>query len=205
MPETELDFNSIDEEYFYDIANIILNGCYLLVKKTKFRIMEIEFYLKCKSHNDPYTHCDPDQLLMHTFYFHKFKTGTYKAGTFKGMDLTFGSEKDNAYFGILVRCIQNIKTGDIIEGPCNVVNRILKEYKCNSIMEFTGGENMDIFENDKDFVLVPTDELENLQIAAGPRIGLGPQYPEFKLRRYRFVINKDKIKKGKTSLVYLEV
>jgi hypothetical protein len=202
MPVTELNYNSLNEEYFGGIANVILNGCFLKVNKTKYRIIEIEFYLKCKAHTDPYTHGDPDQLLMHTFYFHKYKTGTYKSGTFKGMDLTFGSENEHAYFGILVRSIQNIKTGQIIEGPCNTVNKILAEYKCDSIMEFTNGNNLNIFENDHDFILVPTENLEQLPIAIGPRIGLGVKYPEYRLKNYRFVTNKEKIKKNKKSLFY---
>jgi len=203
---TKLNYDTLNDEYFYDAADVILNGVYLNVNKTKYRIIEIEFYLKCKGHNDPCTHGDPDQLLMHTFYFHKFKTGTYKAGTFKGMDLTFGSVKEKAYFGILVRSILNIKTGQIIEGPCNVVNKILSEYACESIMDFTNGENLNIFDNDKNFIIVPTEKLIRHKIAAGPRIGLNKEkYPDHWNKNYRFVINKEKIKKGKTSLVYVEV
>ena len=201
MFETELDYDSLDEQYFFDIANVILNNCYLEVNKTNYRIIEIEFYLKCNGHPDTYTHCDPDQLLMHTFYFHKFKTGTYKAGTFKGMDLTFGDEGENAYFGILVRSIQNITTKQITEGPCNVVNKILSEYKCDSLMNFTAGNSLDLFENNHNFLLIPNANLEQLPIAVGPRIGLGPSYPEYRMRNYRFVTNKDKIKKQKSTLV----
>ncbi len=203
---TKLDYDTLNEEYFYEMADRILNGVYLKVNKKKFRIIEIEFYLKCNGHSDPCTHGDPDQLLMNTFYFHKFKTGTYKAGTFKGMDLTFGSETDNAYFGILIRSIQDMKSGQITEGPCNTVDKILGEYKCASIMDFTKGNSLNIYNNDKDFVIVPTNKLNSLEIFAGPRIGLSKEkYPVHWNKPYRFVTNRDKIKKAKTSLILIEV
>jgi hypothetical protein len=204
---TILNYDTLNENYFYDMANVILNEVFLKINSKKFRIIEIEFYLKCNGHDDPCTHGNPDQMLMHTFYFHKFiTTGTYKAGTFKGMDLTFGSKSDKAYFGILIRSIQNMKTEQIIEGPCNVVNKILEEYNCDNIMDFTQGKNLNIFKNKKDFVLVPTDKLEVLDIACGPRIGLNEEkFPHHWNKNYRFVTNKDKIKKGKKSLIYIEV
>ncbi len=198
--ETKLDYDTLDEDYFPDIANVLLNHCYLKVGRKKFRLAEIEFYLKTNLHNDPYVHCDPDQLLMHTFYFHKFKTGTYKSGTFKGLDLTFGSVDDNAYFGILIRSIMNIKTGCITEGPCNTVNKILLELGHESIIELTDGQNLDIFENDKKLSLVRSMKLSPKEIYCGPRIGLSAKYPDFQARNYRFVIYPEKIKKQKKTL-----
>ena len=35
-------------------------------------------------------------------YFHKFKNGSYKEGTFKGMDISLGNSDKNIYFGILI-------------------------------------------------------------------------------------------------------
>lgn len=201
MAKTILDYRNLDESFFVPIANILLNQCYLKINKNKYRLIEIEFYLKCKSHNDPYTHCDDDQLLLHTFYFHKFKSGTYKSGTFKGLDLTFGDSKTKSYFGILIRSIQNIKTENIIEGPCNVVNKILDEYKFKNINDFTEGENLNIFQNKRNFILVLSDNLPKKDIYYGPRIGLSTKYPEFQYRYYRFVADKNNIKKKKNTLV----
>jgi hypothetical protein len=201
MAETKLDFDSLDDSYFISIADILLNGCYLTVNKNKYRLIEIEFYLKCNSHYDPYTHGDPDQLLQHTFYFHKFKTGTYKSGTFKGLDLTFGDSENNAYFGILIRSIQSIKTGNITEGPCNVVNKILDDYKLKNITDLTKGKNLNIFQNKMDFILVPSDNLSKKNIFYGPRIGLSNKHPEYQNKNYRFVADKCNIKKKKTTLV----
>ena len=203
MRKVEFDYDDLDESYFLGIANVLLNKYYLRVNKSKYRLIEIEFYLKCNGHSDPYTHCDPDQLLMRSFYFHKFKTGTYKAGTFKGLDLTFGDANTDSYFGILIRSVQKISknSDNIIEGPCNTVNAFLKEYDCSSIMEFTKGKNLNIFSNKHNFVLVKDKTLEERQIWMGPRIGLSNKYPDYQNSNYRFVSDKSKIKKRKTSLV----
>lgn len=195
-----LDFSELDENCFFEIANKLLNECYLKVNKKIFRIIEIEFYLKCTNHDDLYTHCNPDQLLMETFYFHKYKN-TYKSGTYKGMDITLGDKKTNCYFGVLIRSIKRVKTGETIQGPCNVVNRILLEYGCSSIMEFTNGENFSITENPRNFIVVPTHKMEIKSIAIGPRIGLSEKYPELRKKNYRYVTHREIIIKEKTKLV----
>ena len=205
MAQTNFNYDTLDESYFPSIADNLLNKCYLLVNDKEFRLVEIEFYLNCQGHVDPYTHGDVDQLKMHTFYFHKFKSGTYKAGTFKGMDLTFGDQNENAYFGILIRAIEETATNIIIEGPCNVVNKILNAYGCESIMDFTGGESLDIFGNDHNFVLVKSEALPQKEIFWGPRIGLSDKFPPYQNRYYRYVTDKNKIKKKKTTLVKVDV
>ena len=64
--------------------------------------------------------------------------GNYKAGSYKGLDLTFG-HRGSTIGGILIRSLMPVdirKEGDtlkvsggskdlFIEGPCNSVNRIL--------------------------------------------------------------------------------
>ena len=66
--------------------------------------------------------------------------GNYKSGTYKGLDLTFG-RPGTSVGGILIRSLMpvtvetdggSVKVGGgskdaFIEGPCNSVNRILKE------------------------------------------------------------------------------
>jgi len=98
------------------------------------------------------------------------------------------------------RAIIDFETGEIIEGPCKVVNKILELYECDSIMNFTSGNNLNIFKNDKKFILQKTKLLEE-EMYHGPRIGLSAKYPDYQNCNYRFVIHKEKIKKKKTSLV----
>src|SRR5438309_9171063 len=101
---------------FAEIADQILNRSVLTVKDTKYRICEIEMYLHSSDHPD---HCHSDQMENSKFYFHKFKNGTFKAGTFKGLDIVYGRE--NVYFGILIRSIEQLDTGKFVEGSCNCV------------------------------------------------------------------------------------
>ncbi|ANB50284.1 hypothetical protein [Powai lake megavirus] len=191
----------LNESEFNNLADYFLNKCYLVINGTKWRLIEIEFYLYNKNHSDPYVHCDNDQLLNNTFYFHRFKNGTYKSGTFKGMDITLGCSKIGAYFGILIRSIQRVSTGEVIEGPCNTVNKILSKFGFTKITELTGNKNLNIFDKKQKLYLKPTNSLIKQTIYYGPRIGLSDKYLEWRDKYYRYVVHKNMIKKKKTSLV----
>lgn len=198
--ESIKDFQMLDDECFFQLSDEIINRSALLINNKYYRIIEIEFYLKSDNHPDLYTHCDKDQLRLHTFYFHKFKTGTFKSGTFKGVDITLGDKKTKTYFGILMRSIQDTETGCVIEGPCNVVNHILKKYKCESIIQFLNDESeLNIFNNERNFTIVNYD-YDSQSLWNGPRIGLGDKYPKYRYNSYRFVLDKIYIKKLKSSL-----
>jgi len=200
-----LDYKKLDFKCFPMIADMLLNQCLLMVNGNKFRLVEIEFYLNCPTHVDPYVHCLEDQLLFRSFYFHRFKNGTYKGGTFKGLDITFGNKKTETYFGILIRSIESVADSNIIEGPCNVVNRILAEYNIESILEFTNGQNLNIDDNDNNFILISKKNLPRKELFIGQRIGLSAAHPDYQLYPYRFATNKDKLKKKKTTLFELDL
>lgn len=51
------------------------------------------------------------------------KWKSFKGVTFKGLDITFGKE---IYGGMIIRAIQSDDNKIYIDGPCNVVNHILK-------------------------------------------------------------------------------
>jgi len=186
------------EILFKKLAKIILTNYILLINKKKFRIAEIEIYYRSKNHDDTYVHCDEDQLKYGYFYFHKYKNGTYKNGTWKGMDITFGNGKD-IYFGILIRSIYDIKNDTIVEGPCKVVNKILELYNVDTINNFTNNNMINIFKNDKNFILVK--QKNNNKIYMGTRIGLSDKNLYFKNKIYRFVIFNNKIKKNRKKLI----
>ena len=90
----------------------------LMIKGKAFKIVEVELYC----HLDPYTHCDKQQLKFETFYFHRINCKGFKEGSFKGMDITFGNDTEHRAY--LIRSIQD-SDGEVIEGPCLVVQRIL--------------------------------------------------------------------------------
>lgn len=182
---------------FVIIADTILNNTIIRSANRKYRICEIEFYLKSDTHPDSYTHCNVDQLKQCTFYFHKFANGSLKNGTFKGMDIVLGH--DNIYFGILIRSIYNLDTDQFIEGPCNCVNEIIKN---KSLKEFIGNRVEFNCLTEK-YLSIESYDLPLLDIFFGNRIGLSDKYPEYKNRPYRFLTMMNKIKKGKKSMELL--
>src|SRR4051812_22743169 len=108
---------------FDKLPIVIVNGCHLMIKNEPHRIRELELYYHAANHLDEYVHKDHLQCTFGQVYFHRFNSGVYKGGTFRGMDFTFG--RSNVYFSILIRSVQNINTGEVISGPCNVVKYIL--------------------------------------------------------------------------------
>ena len=129
----------------------------------KYRIAEIEFYFNDSNvHPDTFTHGDDLQTKIGKWYFHRFGS-TYKVGTYKGMDLSFG--KDKAFGGILIRAISSLgATGgkqlppnEFIEGPCNTVNRIL-QHNCDD-----GNGGVLALKEVKDFVVLKDFKIEALK------------------------------------------
>jgi len=181
-------------EKFEDYAEKLLNNTILKVKTNDktFRICEIEMYYCGKDHMDEYTHCNAMQLENGKFYAHKFGSGTYKVGTYKCMDIVYGNKKKNIYFGILIRSIEDIETGEFYCGPCVSVNKLLGFYEVKEFKDFF--EDYDI---DEEFTLEEVDDLKHEDIYIGPRVGLGDKYPEFKNKEYRYAIKINKIKKQK--------
>ena len=69
--------------------------------------------------------CDmPRQASCGVWYFHK-KGGTYKSGSFKGMDLACGDKDRDVFAGLLLRSVVDAD-GKLTEGPCLVVDKILE-------------------------------------------------------------------------------
>jgi hypothetical protein len=194
-------YTNLTHENFNDISNTLLNYTTLNVLNHKFRICEIEMYLKNDEHNDEYVHQRVEQQEFQKFYFHKFTNGTFKNGTFKGFDITLGDERK--YFGILIRSILNLETDEFIEGPCLCVNEILKIFNFHNVKQlhdFLKVEQIDIFNEN---INLQNEIHKNEIIYAGPRIGLSDKYLDFRDRHYRYVIFKDKIKKKRKTLMIL--
>jgi 3-methyladenine DNA glycosylase Mpg len=192
-----LNKTSISPEDFDHVADLILNKTIIQANGSEFRICEIEFYLKNNEHNDEYVHQNLDQLEYGKCYFHKYKGKGYKCGTYKGLDITLGT--DSTYCGILIRSLYDLTDKKMIEGPCRSVNRILELYGCSKVIEFTSGKLLSILENDKNFT-IKDRSLDTEPIYKGKRVGLSDKYPEFRDRPYRYLIKKNEIKKQKSDL-----
>lgn len=176
-------------------------------KTRSYRLCEIEFYVHSIAHQDSYVHCSPDQLITSCFYFHKHKNGTFKSGTYKGLDVTFGSigngsDEGKEYFGVLIRSVQNMESGEFIEGPCRTVNDILEFLGHHDVQALSGHIDLakDAFDSSSAMCLLAAD-LPLEPMFAGPRIGLSAKYPEFRDKPYRICTMLDKIKKERKNMV----
>lgn len=184
---------------FLELANVILNNVSLHVNDKTFRICEIEFYYHNNEHPDTYTHCSDEQQMNCKFYFHKYKNGSYKSGTYKGLDITLSPNK-NTYFGCLIRSLYDVNNNIFIEGPCKLVNAILSQYECNDVKEFVENKELplDIYDDTYGFYIMD-DNMRYEQIFCGPRIGLSDKYPAFRDLKYRYAIKISNIKKQRKT------
>lgn len=186
-------------ENFSHIANKLLNYTVLMINGRPHRICEVEFYLNSPNHQDKYVHGHLDQTQKGTWYFHRFNNGTYKNGTFKGVDITFGCRDVCA--AVLIRSIYDSVENRLIEGPCKTVDHILSLSAVDSIIAFTGNASLNVLNNERGLILVEGSNPNPNAILYGPRIGLSDKYPEYKDCKYRFVIGA--VKKEKTKLIPL--
>lgn len=126
------------QDKFNLFADEIMHNVVLKINGLDHRIAEGEFYLYADDHLDKFTHKDEQQSNPYHFYFHRFHNGTYKNGTFKGMDVTFTTKMsivngiNKVYGGFLIRAIVDPQ-GNYIDGPCKVVDLILKLNKEDTI------------------------------------------------------------------------
>ena len=185
---------------FIELADIILNKITLHANDKTFRICETEFYYCGPNHMDTYTHCSDEQRMNCKFYFHKYKTGSYKSGTYKGLDITMSPNK-KTYFGCLIRSLYDVEDGVFIEGPCKSVNTILEQFGCKDVKEFVSDKELplDIYDDSYNFYIMDDDTMKMEQIFNGPRIGLSDKYPEFQNLRYRFATKISNIKKQRKT------
>jgi hypothetical protein len=192
-------------EKFREMARIIINNTSLSINNKLYRFCELEFYLNEKNHPDPFVHCNNDQKTEKRWYFHKQNNKSYKGGTYKGLDITFGYQfRNHTYGGILIRSIKD--TENFIEGPCNVVNTILSNCNYKSIIELVSDEKFSSdITNNTSLLHLKLHKYPIETIYNGPRVGLTlKKYSRDKchyiMRNYRFLIHPHKIKKYKHTL-----
>jgi hypothetical protein len=188
-----------------EIAEQLLNCSQLLVANAAYRFVEIEFYYCGDGHPDPFTHRDPLQLEQGRWYFHRTR-GSYRSGSFKGLDLTFGD--GTAFGGILIRCLE-APDGTLIDGPSLCVDNLLARVGAGSVArlaEMVRGRAA--WETDSPLVLVATRRTATQAIVRSARVGLSlkrangtAQPTRYIMRPYRFLTEPRRITKGKPYLV----
>jgi 3-methyladenine DNA glycosylase Mpg len=186
---------------FDELAEHILNNIVISSNNTQFRICELEIYYRNDAHKDEYVHKTPDQKSHGKFYFHKYPNQTFKSGTYKGIDIALGN--GDTYFGILIRSVKNLETGQFTEGSCNCVNQLLKSFNVDTVQELFDKFYKNIKQipiDDNTFKLIKTN-LEKEQVYKGPRIGLSDKYLEFRDLHYRYATHIANIKKKRKTFV----
>ncbi|CAF3133477.1 unnamed protein product [Rotaria sp. Silwood2] len=191
------DVDFIETNYqnaFQTIADKLINSYELVINEQHFfRLSEIEFYFYHQiRHPDTFAHRHPEQQYHSNWYFHRqgtSPTAGYKAGTYKGLDLTFNSLNDLSYGGILIRSIENKQTGQIHEGSCLVVDAILN--LCNSktineLVENKLNKNLNIFNKNSFIYLRSISTITNYKLIESPRVGLTLKNPTIERERFLF-------------------
>lgn len=196
IPKELIDHTRLDE-----LSEYILNKIILRIKDQRYRICEIEYYIYGGEHLDAYTHQNKDQLEFGKFYFHKYKTGAYRSGTYKGMDITLGDKDNKVYFGILIRSVYNLDSKLFIEGPCRTVNKLLEHFGKPDVKAFMTGKQQLTIDNPNNEVWLELANIPEEEVYKGPRIGLSDKYPEFRTILYRYATMIKSIKKERKLFV----
>jgi 3-methyladenine DNA glycosylase Mpg len=110
------------ETWFSRIAERLLNHSHLVVAARPHRITEVEAYYHSAAHPDPFAHRHPVQRNPGRWYFHRVGQ-SYRGGTFKGLDLSFGDA--NSHGGFLIRGLETPDC-ELVDGPSLCVEHLLK-------------------------------------------------------------------------------
>ena len=192
------------EGWLHSIANLLLNGVRLHAGDEPHRLIEVEAYYHSEDHPDAFAHCDPIQLEQGRWYFHKTR-GTYRSGSFKGLDISFGDGK--AHGGFLLRGLEK-PDGEIVDGPSLLVDHLLKKCKKPDIatLDLVIGDRP-AWEKESPLRLEAI-ATESRTIHTCARVGLSlkklkptPPHAKFLLKRYRFLTEPQGTAKGKVLLV----
>jgi len=156
LQESKLEGEALLQAYqkvFEGISSRLLNETVWMINDHPHRFAEIEFYYKDGArHDDPFVHGDAMQRKFGKWYFHRQNNSTYKSGTYKGLDISFGGltppgKSEKAYGGILIRAVEPLtqeamgegkgkkkkKAAEIVEGSCRCVDHLLSLCKADSI------------------------------------------------------------------------
>lgn len=189
-----------DPATFPRLAERLLTRFALRAHDEVLRFVEVEVYAYADGHLDPFTHRHPAQMTRAGFYFHR-EGKSYRGGTFKGLDLTFGPE--DVAGGILIRSLRTAD-GTIINGSCNCVEHLLRVTGRAGVADLDDGRA--ITDPGGPLQVIPVDPHDQ-PVVATARVGLTlarvarhPAMTTYFGAPYRFVTDP-KVKKGKVQTV----
>jgi hypothetical protein len=200
----DLKDDAAHEAWFDEIARRLLCGCTFLVGSEPHRFTEIEFYYHGGAHLDPFTHRDPIQKSTGLWYFHR-TGGVYRGGSFKGFDLTFGSQQ--AFGGVLIRGMEH-DDGELIDGPSLSVDHLLSRTEANDVATLDEAiEARPGWDADNPLRLLFCDEMQDRLILKCFRVGLtlkkyrkSEPPAHYVMKSYRYLSEPRRISKGKQHM-----
>lgn len=190
--------------WFRQIADRLLRRTVLEVAGEPHELCEVEFYLHGEQHPDPFTHGQAIQRSHARWYFHR-SGESYRGGTYKGLDITFGPAE--VFGGILIRSLLT-PDGQLINGSSLCVEHLLVRTGHESVASLAEA----VAERDVD----APDTLLRLRSTAAravpihytARVGLTlkrvaehPEMLDYILRPYRALTRPRQIAKGRVHLV----
>lgn len=197
--------NAEFQSVFEKIATEMFHNYTFMINGEPHRFTEVEFYLNGGNHPDDFAHDDPIQKQTGSFYFHKMN-GKYKAGSFKGMDVTFA--KDGYFGGILIRGIQKLSAPRVIvDGPSLVVDHILKTCGAESVVDLVSKMNgLAVCDQSNIIHVAPAGKFGSRPVFSSARVGLtlkdfSRDRANYICRFYRFFTHPKDTKKGKPLMV----
>ncbi len=192
--------------WFDELASELLLRRRFRIGDQVHRLCEIEFYLDGPGHEDPFTHGAALQRSSARWYFHRAGE-SYRGGTYKGLDLSFGP--DDAHGGILIRSLCG-PDGEVVNGSSLCVEHMLT---CTGMPDVAsldaalGSRRVD--DNDGLMALEPAPPADlDRAMWQSARVGLtlkrAAQHPsmvDYVLRPYRYLTSPRKLGKGRVNLV----
>jgi hypothetical protein len=191
--------------WFARVAEELLKRTELVAGGEAHRLLEIEFYYYGDEHLDPFSHRQPISQRAGLWYFHR--TGnSYRGGSFKGADITFGHR--GAFAGILIRTLQT-SSGRVIDGPSLCVDHLLKLTGYRSVTDLDGAiGGQKAWDEDSPLRIRDAVVSHDWHIYSSPRVGLTlniqrqqNERRDYISRAYRFLTEPRLIKKGKRQMV----
>jgi hypothetical protein len=191
--------------WFARIAEEVLRRSELHVGEETLRLVEVEFYYHGEGHFDPFSHRQPITQQAGLWYFHG-TGGSYRGGSFKGADITFGHP--GVYGGILIRAVER-RDGRLIDGPSLCVDHFLKSAGYQTVAELDRAiARRKVWQVGNPLRVTESAVGHDWPIYHSARVGLTPNSqrdPEARIdylsRPYRFLTEPRRIKKGRRQLV----
>ncbi|MCB9598509.1 MAG: hypothetical protein H6719_37690 [Sandaracinaceae bacterium] len=181
------------------VARALILDHELVVGGRALRVEEAEAYLWSATHRDPFAHRDPRQAAASRWYFHRVG-GSYRGGSFKGLDLTFGPP--DTFGGVLIRSLRD--GAELVCGPSRCVDHLLALAGARSVAELDDGR--DAFDPAGRLQLRPAPRERALLRTA--RVGLtlkrhveGDGRPRWLLVPDRFLTDPRAVSKGRVHAV----